>query len=170
MQSADSRLTTDWWWRLTNWRLQMITDEWLLTTADDYGWMIADDCRYCLSRSFLLCSLWTDRKENPASNNSSIVVHVSVAKETRLPSRYVATAASSSSIVEAFNIVPTRGIKKKLRVRLATDSVFLPQNLLLNRACVLQWMSSDSRKCRPRSLDLSFMIIFTFYSTLYIIS
>jgi hypothetical protein len=36
---------------------------------------------FLFSRSFSLCGLWTDRKENTASNNSSIVEHVSVARK-----------------------------------------------------------------------------------------
>jgi hypothetical protein len=94
------------------------TPDWRQTDTDDVWWrrlinwllLTTDDCRYYFSRLFSLCSLWTDRKENTASNNSSFVAHVSVAKETRLPSRYVAAAASSSSIVEAFNIVPTPSV------------------------------------------------------------
>jgi hypothetical protein len=50
-----------------------------LTTADDCRMILTDTCR--LSHSFSLYSLWTDRKENPASNNSSIVEHVSVARK-----------------------------------------------------------------------------------------
>jgi hypothetical protein len=58
------QIDTDTWWRR---RLIRILDD----DADWYGYLTP----------FSLYSLWTDRKENTASNNLSIVAHVSVASK-----------------------------------------------------------------------------------------
>jgi hypothetical protein len=77
----DQSISASWFWAPSGAHDQMLITVWQLLFCR-YRAPSLTRGRVChFSRSFSLCSLWTGRKENTASNNSSIAEHVSVARK-----------------------------------------------------------------------------------------